>query len=216
MKVFSVSLFCLTASALIAAEPIQVGMSEAILLELKGPPPAKAVAGDRAIYRWPDMQVKLIAGKVDHVQLRDYNTEERRAAERALSEMKRKESTSSIIVSVSAKKGLPSKTLCEVRTEQIELMDKPFQIEGSIDLATYYKFGYESAETTHQAFIIRNGKDWCHAFMERGKADDLRRQLSGAGAPLKGVFNVILQSNRVPEYRPELLVELIDARLQLR
>lgn len=216
MKATLVSLLVVTASALAAAESIHVGMSEAKLLELKGPPPAKAVSGDKAIYRWPDMQVKLIGGKIDHVQIRDVRTEERRAAERALTEMKRKESTSSIIVAVGGKKGLPFKTLCEARTEQADLLDKPFQLEGAIDLATYYKFGYEGTEQSHQAFIIRHGKDWAHAFMERSKADDLRRQISSGGMPLNGIFTVVLQSRRVPEFRSELLVELVDARLQLK
>lgn len=216
MKSTLVSLLVLTASTLAAAEAIQVGMSEARLIELKGPPPAKAVSGDKAIYRWPDLQVKLVGGKVDHVQARDLRTEERRAAERALAEVKRKESTSSIIVAVGGKKGLPFKTLCEARTEQADLLDKPFQLEGAIDLATYYKFGYEGTETSHQSFIIRHGKDWCHAFMERGRAEELRRQLGGAGVPLNGVFTVVLQSRRVPEFQAELMVELLDARLQLR
>lgn len=216
MKVIPFLLLVLTATALSAAEAIHVGMSEAKLIELKRPPPAKAVAGDKAIYRWPDVQVRLVGAKVDHVQIRDMKTEERRAAERALADVKRKESASSIIVSVGGKKGLPFKTLCEARTEQVELLDQPFQIEGAIDLATYHKFGYEGTEQSHQSFIIRNGKDWCHAFMDRSKADELRRQLQGSGVPLNGVFTVVLQSRRVPEFRSEVLVELLDARLQLK
>ncbi len=216
MKALPFLLLVFTAQAFAAAEAIHVGMSEAKLLELKGPPPAKAVAGDKAIYRWPDLQVRMVGGKVDHVQIRDLKTEERRAAERALAEVKRKDSASSIIVSVRGKKGLPFKTLCEARTEQAELLDKPFQIEGAIDLATYHKFGYEGTEQSHQSFIIRNGKDWCHAFMDRSKADELRRQLVGSGVPLNGVFTVVLQSRRVPEFQSELLVELLDTRLQLR
>ncbi len=216
MKARQFFLLVLTAGALSASEAVHVGMLETKLIELKGPPPAKAVAGDKAIYRWPDMQVRLVAGKVDNIQLRDQKVEERRAAERALAEVKRKDSPKSIIVSVGGKKGLPFKTLCEARTEQADLLDQPFQIEGAIDLATYHKFGYEGTEQSHQAFIIRHGKDWSHAFMDRSIADELRRQIVGAGVPLPGVFTVMLQSRRMPEFRSELLMELVDVRLQLK
>jgi hypothetical protein len=49
--------------------------------------------------------------------------------------------------------------------------------------------------------------------MERGKAGDLRQQLLSAGGPVKGLFTVVLLSQRYyasAGHPGELLVELLD------
>jgi hypothetical protein len=78
-------MFASMLSALAAEIPVPVGMTEAKLLGLKGAPTSKATMGKKAIYRWPDMQITLIDGKVDQVQLRDSVAERRNSAERTAS-----------------------------------------------------------------------------------------------------------------------------------
>lgn len=58
-------LACLHATAV--AADVKEGMNEADLLALKGPPSGKAVMAQRAIYRWPDMQVTVVNGAVTKV-----------------------------------------------------------------------------------------------------------------------------------------------------
>jgi membrane protein involved in colicin uptake len=72
------------------AQSVEVGMTEAKLLELKGAPQTKAAVGKKAIYRWPDMQVTLVEGRVEQFQYRDREAEKANAAERAAAEAKRK------------------------------------------------------------------------------------------------------------------------------
>ena len=74
-------LFALLVLAPLAfAIEIEVGMPEAKLIELKGAPLTKATLGKKAIYRWPDMEVTLVDGKVDQVRLRDRVAEKQNAA----------------------------------------------------------------------------------------------------------------------------------------
>lgn len=64
-------------ASIVRAEPIGVGTTEAKLLEAKGPPESRATAGRKVIYRWKDMQVVLVDGKVDQVQARSPGTEKK-------------------------------------------------------------------------------------------------------------------------------------------
>src|SRR6266513_79874 len=43
-------------------------------------------------------------------------------------------------------------TLREVRSDQLSFLDKPFLIEGEIELASYYNYGYRDTEPTHYSF----------------------------------------------------------------
>jgi hypothetical protein len=86
------------------AAPVPVGMTEAKLIELKGEPESKATMGTKAIYRWPDMQVTLNAGKVERVQIRNPKAEkERMAAEQQRTNVKNQKKASD----TAAKKRIP-------------------------------------------------------------------------------------------------------------
>lgn len=70
-------------ASLALAGSVEVGMTEARLIELKGAPLAKATMGKKAIYRWPDMQVILVDGVVDQIQPRGQAAEQRNTSARA-------------------------------------------------------------------------------------------------------------------------------------
>ncbi len=72
------------------AEPVSVGMPEADLLKEKGTPQTKAKLGKKSIYRWPDVQVVLVEGKVESFQVRNVAAERQDARERASAEAVRK------------------------------------------------------------------------------------------------------------------------------
>ena len=57
--------------------PVEIGMSEAKLLETKGKPEWRGTSGKITTISWPDMQVSLLEGKVDHIQLRDLKKEKK-------------------------------------------------------------------------------------------------------------------------------------------
>ena len=66
----------------IYAAGVEAGMSETALLELKGNPESTASVGVKTIYRFPDMQVTVIGGKVVSFKDRDALKEKRNADER--------------------------------------------------------------------------------------------------------------------------------------
>ncbi len=69
-------------------------MAEAKVVALKGAPQSKASVGKKSIYRWPDMEVTLVEGKVEQVKFRDAATEKRNAAERARANSQQKSAAS--------------------------------------------------------------------------------------------------------------------------
>ena len=71
---------------------VGVGMSEAALVAEKGEPQAKMVAGDKAIYRWPDMVVTLTQARVVAIDRRDLPRERAEQVRRSamLAEIARK------------------------------------------------------------------------------------------------------------------------------
>lgn len=74
----------------LSADPVTVGMSEADLLKSYGTPQTKAKLGKKSIYRWPEVQVTLVEGKVESFQIRDVVAEKENAKERARAEARRK------------------------------------------------------------------------------------------------------------------------------
>jgi hypothetical protein len=110
------------------------------------------------------------------------------------------------------------RTAREVESDQPRFLDQPFLLKGTIEIANYYNYGYNGAEETHYSFTINDGTGRsCDAYMEHGKAGDLRQQLLSAGGPLKGVFTVVLLSGRynaASGHPPNLLLELLDYRLE--
>jgi hypothetical protein len=104
-------------------------------------------------------------------------------------------------------------TIREVATDQLSFLDKPFLIEGELELSGYYNWGYDNAEPTHYSFELLSGNKKCHVYMERSKATGLRKQLVDAGGSLKGFFGVVLLKSR---YRDsgigDLTLELLDYR----
>jgi len=88
-------------------------------------------------------------------------------------------------------------------------------LKGSIEISNYYNWGYKGAEETHYSFRINDGTgSRCDAYMERGKAGDLRQQLLSAGGPVKGLFTVALLSGHYEAESGSLLLELLDYRLE--
>jgi hypothetical protein len=89
------------------------------------------------------------------------------------------------------------RTIREVSTDKPDFLDRPFLLKGTINVDSYYNYGYEGAERTHYAFRIvdSTGSD-CPAYMERSKAANLHQQLIEAGRLLRGVFSVVLLSAR--------------------
>ena len=69
------------------SEPVEIGMPEARLLEMKGKPEWGGASGKTATYSWPDMRVSLTDGKVDRVELRDAQKEKKTAADKKSREM---------------------------------------------------------------------------------------------------------------------------------
>jgi hypothetical protein len=110
------------------------------------------------------------------------------------------------------------RTVREVESDQPRFLDQPFLLKGTIEIVNYYNFGYHGAEETHSSFTINDGSGRsCDAYMERGKAGDLRQQLLSAGGPVKGLVTVVLLSQRYytsAGHPGELLVELLDYRLE--
>ena len=108
-------------------------------------------------------------------------------------------------------------TIREVETDQLSFLDKPFFLQGSIELSSYYNWGYGDAEPTHYSFELRSGGKKCHVYMERAKAAGLRKQLVDAGGSLKGFFSVILLKARYRDNGTgDLLLELLDYRPPLQ
>jgi hypothetical protein len=101
-------------------------------------------------------------------------------------------------------------TLREVRSDQLSFLDKPFLIEGEIELASYYNYGYRDTEPTHFSFELRTPDGECYAYMERAKAAALRQRLVDSGGALKGLFSVVILSSRYKESSGEPLLELLD------
>jgi hypothetical protein len=109
------------------------------------------------------------------------------------------------------------RTVREVESDQPSFLDQPFLLKGTIEIANYYNFGYDRAEQTHYSFTINDGSGGrCAAYMERGKAGDLRQQLLSAGGPVKGLFTLVLLSQRYYSsgHPNGLFVELLDYRLE--
>jgi hypothetical protein len=69
---------------------VSVGMPAADLLKLNGAPQSKAVMGKKSIYRWPDVQVTLVDGKVESFQFRNSAAEKEDAKERARAEARKR------------------------------------------------------------------------------------------------------------------------------
>jgi hypothetical protein len=107
------------------------------------------------------------------------------------------------------------RTMREVSTDQPNFLDRPFLLKGTINVDSYYNFGYDEAQRTRYAFRIvdSTGSD-CPAYMERSKAANLHQQLIEAGHPLRGVFSVVLLSGRYDRLAGgQLLLELFDYRI---
>lgn len=107
------------------------------------------------------------------------------------------------------------RTIREVESDQRSFFDRTFLLKGTIEVSSYYNFGYKEAEPTHYAFGIRDDsiRHECYAYMERAKAAELHQRVLNAGGPVKGVFTVVLLFSRYSNPM-ELDVELLDYRLE--
>lgn len=106
-----------------------------------------------------------------------------------------------------------TKTIREVESDQLAFLDKPFFLQGTIEVSSYYNYGYSGFEATHYSFEIRDTTGSGHAYMERAKAIALRERLLTSGKALTGVFSVVLLKNRYDQSM-SLHLELLDCQLQ--
>jgi hypothetical protein len=97
-------------------------------------------------------------------------------------------------------------------SRQPSFLDKPVYVDATIDIDADYSSGYYGAEGTHYAFTLQSDRESCHVYMERAKAEQLRKDLLTAGKPIKGIFLVVILSHRY-ENRGILVAELLSYRL---
>ncbi len=99
------------------------------------------------------------------------------------------------------------KNIKEVETDQPNFVDKPFLIQGQIEVCSAYDYSYFHAEDTHYAFNIMQGSSSAHAYMERDVADGLRQALLSSDTPLNGLLLVKIDSAHYNP--PELSLSLL-------
>ena len=150
---------------------VTVGMTEAKLIELKGSQQSKAVVGEKAIYRFSDMQVTLVRGKVEQIQLRDLATEKENAARRAAASAAKKQATaeaattvtpSSLEVDPTATVTKPAATKTELTvasrlTQIVSLQEEVAALERELDAdAKRSSFGGGPAPLSSEARTLLN------------------------------------------------------------
>ena len=99
-------------------------------------------------------------------------------------------------------------TLREVKTDERSFLGKPFSLNGKIEVASLYVFGYGNAEGTHLNVHLNDGTESADVYMDRTKAAGLRKQLVDSGSALKGSFLVIILPERYTGKHFQL--ELLD------
>src|SRR5262249_21336729 len=73
-------------------------------------------------------------------------------------------------------------TIMEVQSDQPNFMDRPFVLQGRIEISDYYNWGYGSAETTHYSFRITDtSRRSCNVYAPREGAAQLRQLLLDSG-----------------------------------
>jgi len=102
-------------------------------------------------------------------------------------------------------------TLIEVKTDRLAFLDKPFSVTGAIEVSDSYYSRYYGAEGTHYAFDLRDDKESCIAYMERAKAQEMRKQLLDAGKSLNGTFLLVIPRQRY-ENGGVFVLEILDYR----
>jgi hypothetical protein len=77
---------------------------------------------------------------------------------------------------VQAQAGSNVHTVREVDSDQLSFIDQPFVLRGTIEISSYYNYGYYHAQETHDAFeVVDNTRSACHAYMDREKAGSAQR-----------------------------------------
>jgi hypothetical protein len=74
-----------------------------------------------------------------------------------------------------------TKTIREVETDQRAYIGRPFIINGTLDVSSYYNYGYGNAQGRYYAFRISEGGNTASAYMLKEKAEGVREQLLKAG-----------------------------------
>lgn len=105
------------------------------------------------------------------------------------------------------------RTIREVETDQRSFIEKPFVLKGTIEVASYYNYGYRKSQDTHFAFEFNDGKTRANLYMERDKAAGLRKQLLDADGSLKGSFLVVIEQKRFMD-SSQLYLEILDYKPQ--
>ena len=101
-----------------------------------------------------------------------------------------------------------TKTIREVETDQRAYLGRPFILNGTLDVSSYYNYGYSNAQGRYYAFRISEGGNTASAYMLKEKAEGVREQLLKVGGVLKGSFTVVIDPNRFDE-NASLFLELL-------
>jgi len=131
-------------------------------------------------------------------------------AEKYRSELARQQADKEARLSKEAAEKIKSltKTIREVETDQRAYIGRPFILNGTLDVSSYYNYGYANAQGRYYAFRISEGGDTASAYMLKEKAEGVREQLLKAGGALKGSFTVVIDPDRF-ENASDLYLELL-------
>jgi len=164
----------LVSGAFAAEVAITAGMSEAKLIDLMGSPASKAAMGKKAIYRWPDVQVTLVEGKVDQIQYRDRATEKQNASERRSTEAQKRAETRQATTSANESSAAAKNNAARAQNARDRGLERT---------------------VTLQAYIVR---------LERELERDSQRSSFGRGTPPMSAEAKALIALRIEEARKEI------------
>lgn len=98
----------------------------------------------------------------------------------------------------------------EVESNLPGFTGKRFSLQGTIQVSSYYNYGYGEAQGTHYAFRVIDGTGDATVYMPKGQGEALRaRLLSGGTAKMSGVFTCTLLPARTVSHQGSVLAELL-------
>ncbi len=108
------------------------------------------------------------------------------------------------------------KTLLEIETDQMAFLERPVILTGTLEMSTFYGGGYQNAQETHYAFMLReqpSSPRFALVFMRRGEASaTLRKRLLDHNGKIDGSFTIVVLKERY-KVSSLLVAELIDYAL---
>lgn len=104
------------------------------------------------------------------------------------------------------------RSIKEVETDQISFVEVPFVINGVMELSSYYNYGYRDTQPSYFAFRLIDRSGRANVYMSRdAAADELRRQILGAGGRLRGSFTIVIRRDKFTLNASDIYAELLDA-----